>query len=83
MTAVGQRSLHQAAVDQFQRAAKLIDLKASYQEILAQPKNEIIVNFPVTLDDGSMKVFTGYRIQHNNILGPIQGWSSFPPRRRP
>ena len=35
MSAVGQRSLHQTAVDQFQRAAKLIDLKASYKEILA------------------------------------------------
>lgn len=79
MTAVGQRSLHQAAVDQFQRAAELVDLKASYREILAKPKNEIIVNFPVTLDDGSMKVFTGYRIQHNNILGPYKGGLRFHP----
>ncbi|MDH3294197.1 MAG: Glu/Leu/Phe/Val dehydrogenase [Acidimicrobiia bacterium] len=79
MTAVGQPSLHQAAVAQFQRAADLINLEARYREILSFPKNEIIVNFPVTLDDGSMKVFTGYRIQHNNILGPYKGGLRFHP----
>jgi glutamate dehydrogenase (NAD(P)+) len=66
-------------VAQFQRAAELIDLEPRYREILSFPKNEIIVNFPVTLDDGSMKVFTGYRIQHNNILGPYKGGLRFHP----
>ena len=79
MTAVRQRSLHEAAVAQFQRAADLIDLEPRYREILSFPKNEIIVNFPVTLDDGSLKVFTGYRIQHNNILGPYKGGLRFHP----
>lgn len=79
MTGVGQRSLHQAAVDQFQRAADLIDLRDEYREILSHPKNEIIVNFPVSLDDGSKKVFTGYRIQHNNLLGPYKGGLRFHP----
>lgn len=79
MTGAGQRSLHQAAVDQFQRAADLIDLKDEYREILSHPKNEIIVNFPVSLDDGSKKVFTGYRIQHNNLLGPFKGGLRFHP----
>ncbi|MGF1598582.1 MAG: Glu/Leu/Phe/Val dehydrogenase [Acidimicrobiales bacterium] len=75
-----QRSLHQVAVEQFQRAADLIELKDSYREILSHPKNEIIVNFPVHLDDGSTKVFTGYRIQHNNILGPYKGGLRFHPQ---
>ena len=74
-----QRSLHQVAVDQFQRAADLIELNDDYREILAQPKNEIIVNFPVRLDSGSTRVFTGYRIQHNNILGPYKGGLRFHP----
>ncbi len=79
MSDVGQRSLHQAAVEQFQRAADLIDLDPRYREILTYPKNEIIVNFPVTLDDGSLQVFTGYRIQHSNILGPYKGGLRFNP----
>ena len=79
MTGAGQRSLHQVAVDQFRRAADLIDLNAAYREILSYPKNEIIVNFPVTLDDGTKKVFTGYRIQHNNLLGPYKGGLRFHP----
>lgn len=74
-----QRSLHQVAVDQFQKAADLIDIDQAYREILSHPKNEIIVNFPVKLDDGSTKVFTGYRIQHNNILGPYKGGLRFHP----
>jgi glutamate dehydrogenase (NAD(P)+) len=75
----GQRSLHEAAVEQFQRAADLIGLRDEYREILSQPKNEIIVNFPVQLDNGQTKVFTGYRIQHNNILGPYKGGLRFHP----
>jgi glutamate dehydrogenase (NAD(P)+) len=77
MTGARQRSLHQAAVEQFQRAADLIDLKEDYREILSHPKNEIIVNFPVMMDHGSRQVFTGYRIQHNNLLGPYKGGLRF------
>ena len=79
MSDEGQRSLHQVAVDQFRRAADAIGIRDSYRAILAEPKNEIIVNFPVKLDDGSTKVFTGYRIQHNNILGPYKGGLRFHP----
>jgi len=74
-----QRSLHEASVEQFQRAADLIEIKEEYRQILSKPKNEIIVNFPVWMDDSTMKVFTGYRIQHNNILGPFKGGLRFHP----
>jgi glutamate dehydrogenase (NAD(P)+) len=74
-----QRSLHQVAVEQFQRAADIIGLKDEYREILSHPKNEVIVNFPVQMDDRRTKVFTGYRIQHNNILGPYKGGLRFHP----
>ena len=79
MSDEGQRSLHQVAVDQFHRAADMIEVRDSYRAILTEPKNEIIVNFPVKLDDGSTSVFTGYRIQHNNILGPYKGGLRFHP----
>ena len=40
---------------------------------LSQPANEIIVNFPVNLESGEYKMFKGYRVQHNNLLGPYKG----------
>lgn len=51
----------------------VVDVPEYVRTILSQPKNEIIVNFPVRLDDGSIKLFKGYRIQHNNLLGPYKG----------
>jgi glutamate dehydrogenase (NAD(P)+) len=55
------------------QAAKACDLPKHVALILSQPKNELIVHFPVRMDDGSIKLFTGYRIQHNNIRGPYKG----------
>lgn len=51
----------------------VVDVPEYVRTILSQPKNEIIVNFPVRMDDGSIKLFKGYRIQHNNLLGPYKG----------
>jgi glutamate dehydrogenase (NAD(P)+) len=72
-----ERSLHLTAVQQFQRAADLVDLPGHYRAMLSQPMNEIIVNFPVRMDDGSWEIFRGYRIQHNNLLGPFKGGIRF------
>ena len=58
---------------QFNRAADLINLNPSVRKILAITNTEIVVHFPVKLDDGSVEVFTGYRVQHNNALGPYKG----------
>lgn len=57
----------------FEEVCELINLDPSVKTILSQPKNEIIVNFPVQMDNGEYKLFKGYRIQHNNILGPYKG----------
>lgn len=57
----------------FNDVCETINLDPSVKTILSQPKNEIIVNFPVQLDNGEYKLFKGYRIQHNNILGPYKG----------
>ncbi|MEZ5340766.1 MAG: Glu/Leu/Phe/Val dehydrogenase [Acidimicrobiales bacterium] len=72
-------SLHQRAVNQFQRAAELIDMEERYRLILSEAKNEVIVNFPVQLDNGDWQIFRGYRIQHSNILGPYKGGIRFHP----
>ena len=64
---------YKIAQDQLRRAAEIAGLPASVLSILSQPKNELIVNFPVLMDSGEHKLFKGYRIQHNNILGPYKG----------
>ena len=56
-----------------EEASKIADVPDYISTILSQPKNEIIVNFPVRMDDGSIRLFKGYRIQHNNLLGPYKG----------
>lgn len=58
-------------------AAERIDVPHRLRLILAQPKNELIVHFPVRMDDGSFKLFKGYRVQHNNVLGPYKGGIRF------
>jgi glutamate dehydrogenase (NAD(P)+) len=55
------------------QAAKVINLEPYVATILSQPKNEIIVNFPVKMDNGDVRLFKGYRVQHNNLLGPFKG----------
>ena len=72
-------SLFATALDQFNRGADIIDLSDDLRSILSQPKNEIIVNFPVRMNNGTYRVFRGYRIQHSNLLGPYKGGVRFHP----
>jgi glutamate dehydrogenase (NAD(P)+) len=55
------------------QAAELLQLPRRLRLILAQPKNEFMVHFPVRMDDGTYRLFKGYRVQHNNVLGPYKG----------
>lgn len=55
------------------KASEAISLEPATRTILSEPKNEITVNFPVRMDDGSMRLFQGYRVQHSDILGPFKG----------
>lgn len=73
------QSLYESVLERFDRAADLISLDPSIRRILAKPMNEVIVNFPVKMDDGSVQVFRGYRIQHNNALGPFKGGLRYHP----
>jgi glutamate dehydrogenase (NAD(P)+) len=58
-------------------AGRLLDMPEHISGILSQPKNELIVHFPVEMDDGHHRMFKGYRIQHNNLLGPYKGGIRF------
>src|SRR5262245_36559086 len=59
-------NLYRQTVGSMLRAADVMGLSHELQIILAQPKNEIMVHFPVRMDDGQFKLFKGYRVQHNN-----------------
>ena len=58
---------------QFDHAAEKLDLDDGMRRVLRVPQRELTVNFPVTLDDGTVHVFTGYRVQHNVSRGPAKG----------
>ncbi len=54
-------------------AARHVNVPEHVRGILREPKNELIVHFPVRMDNGEYRLFKGYRIQHSNILGPFKG----------
>jgi glutamate dehydrogenase (NAD(P)+) len=64
---------------QFNKAADLMGLDPQIRKILSKTQNEIVLNFPVKMDDGQIEIFTGYRVQHNNVLGPYKGGLRFHP----
>jgi glutamate dehydrogenase/leucine dehydrogenase len=72
-------SPYEVAIKQLENAAKLINLESEIIEILKKPQKIITVNIPVLMDDGSVKVFTGYRVQHNNFRGPYKGGIRYHP----
>jgi glutamate dehydrogenase/leucine dehydrogenase len=65
--------------DYLDRAARANNLQEFVRTILSQPKNELIINFPVKMDNGEVRLFKGYRVQHNNLLGPFKGGMRFHP----
>src|SRR6266566_282889 len=67
------------AVQQFELAADKLNLSEDMREILREPKRELTVNFPVRLDNGRIKTFTGYRVQHNVNRGPAKGGIRYSP----
>jgi len=70
---VAEVSLFQNALRQFRKATDIMELDPSLVEVLSFPKRELTVNCPVRMDDGSIKVFTGHRVQHNIARGPAKG----------
>ena len=63
----------QVAQQQFDLAAERLNLDPGLRRVLREPRRELIVHFPVKMDDGSVQVYTGYRVQHNLGRGPAKG----------
>ncbi|MCD6239242.1 MAG: Glu/Leu/Phe/Val dehydrogenase [Thermotogae bacterium] len=71
---------YQIAQMQFDRAADKLDLEPWMRDFLKTPDRNVSVDFPVKMDDGNVKMFTGYRVQHNNSRGPYKGGLRFSPK---
>ncbi len=72
-------SMHDVVMRQFNETADAMNLHPSVRKILSITNNEIMVHFPVKLDNGNVEIFTGYRVQHNNVLGPYKGGLRYHP----
>lgn len=71
---------YEIAVKQFDNAVRhLPDIKAGIVDMLRLPKRELTVNFPVYMDDGSVRMFTGYRVHHSTVRGPTKGGIRYHP----
>lgn len=73
------RGMVDNVMQQFNNAADQINLHPNIRKILSITNNEIVVNFPVKMDNGDVEIFTGYRVQHNNALGPYKGGLRYHP----
>lgn len=65
--------LYAITVEQFNNAADAIGLEPELRTRLLEPRRALVVNFPVRLDDGDVRSFTGYRVQHTLAIGPTKG----------
>ena len=75
-------SAWQTVLDRLDDAAKLADLDPDIHRLLRTPERVLEVAVPVRMDDGSIEVFTGWRVHHDTTRGPGQGRHPLPPRRR-
>src|SRR3990172_4503086 len=72
-------SVFENVVAQFNEAAGKLNLEASLADFLKQPRKIFVVNMPVIMDNGSLRLFEGYRVQHSIILGPSKGGIRYHP----
>lgn len=78
-THVGGDSIFENALKSYDEAAEYVKMPTGIYEMLRTCKRELTVHFPVRMDDGSVKVFTGYRVHHNTVRGPSKGGIRYHP----
>jgi len=72
-------SLFETAQAQLDEVASILGLEPSIHAILREPKKEVHVSIPVRMDNGEVKIFRGFRVQHNDARGPFKGGIRFHP----
>lgn len=70
---------YETSLAQYDRAVSHLDIPAGLIEYMRLPKREYTVNFPVRMDNGDVRMFTGYRVHHNLVLGPSKGGIRYAP----
>jgi glutamate dehydrogenase (NAD(P)+) len=70
---------YQATLDQFNECADYLGLEESLRRRIVAVDRELTVNFPVKMDDGSLQMFMGYRVQHDRARGPAKGGIRYHP----
>lgn len=76
---MGTLNPYRIAQERIQSAAEKLGLEQQIIEVLKKPMRVLTVHFPVLMDDGSIRVFEGYRSQHNHAIGPTKGGIRFHP----
>ena len=69
----------ESMMSRFRIAAQHLGLNEETYDVLKSPDKQVIINIPITMDDGSIRVFEAYRVIHNNVLGPSKGGVRFDP----
>lgn len=69
----------ESMMQRFDRAAEILKLEPGIYEYLKTPVKSVIVSIPIKMDDGTVQVFEGYRVIHNDILGPSKGGIRYAP----
>lgn len=72
-------TLFSGMLQEFEGAARLLNLEPGIWQMLTHPKRQIIVSCPVQMDSGEIQVFTGFRVQYNVTLGPAKGGIRYHP----
>ena len=68
-----EHSAYKTALEQYDRAISHLDISDGIVQFMRYPRREFTVNFPVRRDDGSIEMFTGYRVHHSTVMGPSKG----------
>lgn len=73
-------NIYEVVLQQLENAAEAMELDSDVKELLKEPMRTFEVSLPVKMDDGGVKVFKGFRCQHNDVLGPTKGGVRFHPQ---
>src|SRR5438105_8386231 len=73
------RNPFRIAMRQFDTAAEKLELSEGLREVLRRPRRALSLSLPIKMDDGSLRVFQGYRVQHNSSRGPCKGGIRYHP----